>query len=64
MPTMFISHRKHQTTGLIRGLKKMDAPITAVISAIAFGVVSIIIVAYLVREMYRYYSKKEDDNKE
>ncbi|WP_456465888.1 hypothetical protein [Persephonella sp.] len=42
----------------------MDAPITAVISAIAFGVVSIIIVAYLVREMYRYYSKKEDNNKE
>ena len=39
----------------------MDTPITAVISALFFGAVSIIIVAYLLKEMYRYYSKKENN---
>ncbi|SNZ09481.1 hypothetical protein SAMN06265182_1540 [Persephonella hydrogeniphila] len=40
----------------------MDAPITAVISAIAFGVVSILIIGYLIKEMYRYYSKQDKNN--
>jgi len=41
----------------------MDAPITAVISAVAFGIVSILIIVYLIKEMYKYYSK-QDKNKD
>ncbi|WP_155810688.1 hypothetical protein [Persephonella sp. IF05-L8] len=40
----------------------MDTPLTAVLSAIAFGVVSILIILFLVKEMYKHYSKKENDN--
>ena len=42
----------------------MDTPITAVISAIFFGVISILIIVYLIWEMYKYYSKKEDKEKD
>ncbi len=40
----------------------MNEPITAIISAIGFAVISILIIGYLIKEMYRYYSKQNKNN--
>jgi len=40
----------------------MDEPITAYMSAAAFAVVSLLIIGFLIKEMVRYYSKKDNDN--
>ncbi len=36
----------------------MNEPITAVISAVAFVVVTILIVAFLIKEGYKYYKNQ------
>jgi len=38
----------------------MNEPITAYISAAAFGVVSLLIIGFLIKEMVKHYSNKNN----